>query len=81
MCFHSYLGKTAAVGLVLWPMGLKFPVWVHFLEPAYQHFFTPIEKDLWTKEVEPLFDPIGLCQQRAYPTFRDSKKYHRTTQV
>lgn len=79
MRFPSYLWKTAAVGLVLWPMGLKFPVRVDFLEPAYQHLFTPIEKDLWTKEVELLFDPVGLCQQRAYPTFMD--KYRSTTQV
>lgn len=57
MHFPSYLGKTlfrkTGQGALGWKSGLDF---VRFV---YQQLFTPVEKDLWTKEVELCFS----CRQ------------------
>lgn len=53
MHFPSYLWKTAAVCRSSeLAVGFQFAVWADFLELAYQQLFTPVEKDLWTKQVE-----------------------------
>lgn len=53
MHFPPYLWKPAATGLgeLAWGPSVCY-LRLYFIKLAYQPLFTPVEKDLWTKEVE-----------------------------
>ena len=44
--------QLLSIGLVELAVSFRLAVWADFLELAYEQLFTPVEKDLWTKEGE-----------------------------